>query len=70
MAIDVIGFSSVYIMIMSVFRKYFFGSPPSNRNSVGNKDMNISHIVLDTEEKKEISDMVSQKNSISGTHRE
>ena len=29
--INVIGFTGVYIMIMCVFRKYFFGSPSSRR---------------------------------------
>ena len=31
--INVIGFTGVYIMIMYVFRKYFFGSPPNRRYS-------------------------------------
>jgi hypothetical protein len=58
-------------MIMYVFRKYFFGSPPRNRDSGrSNKDLNISHIVLDSEEKKEIADHISQRNSVSGNFRD
>ena len=72
LTIDVVGFVFAYIMIMYVFRKYFFGSPPSNRANNRNVDldvkertqnMSISHIVIGESEKKQIMDHISQKNS-------